>query len=142
MSVFLIIFLVTAFIYSSKKLPFASLKKETSKTSLDMIDQIVIEDKLKSKQWINCDDVRDVISEDNKYYVGCLGGVLIVGHDGKVINQISMADGLGNSTVTSLVKKGDILYTVYSQSKDKLEYVKDALKKIENVIISYSKGNK
>ena len=40
------------------------------------------------------------------------------------------------------VKKGDILYTVYSQSKDKLEYVKDALKKIENVIISYSKGNK
>ncbi len=33
------------------------------------------------------------------------------------------------------VKKGDILYTVYSQSKDKLVYAKDALKKIENIII-------
>ena len=44
--------------------------------------------------------------------------------------------------VNGKVKKGDILYTVYSQSKDKLGYVKDALKKIESVIISYSKGNK
>ena len=37
--------------------------------------------------------------------------------------------------VNGKVKKGDILYTVYSQSKDKLGYVKDALKKIESVII-------
>lgn len=45
-------------------------------------------------QWINCDDVRNVIEENNSLYVACLGGVLIIDTSGSVIDQISMTDGL------------------------------------------------
>jgi len=65
---------------------------------------------IKPSWWINCNDVRDIIEENDRYYVGCLGGVLVVSKDGRVIDQISMANGLGNNTVTSLVKKDNILY--------------------------------
>lgn len=63
------------------------------------------------KHWVNCDDVRDVIEEDDKIYAACLGGVIVVQKDsGKVIDQITRTDGLGSSTTTSLIKKDEKLF--------------------------------
>ncbi|OGD63504.1 hypothetical protein A2160_01035 [Candidatus Beckwithbacteria bacterium RBG_13_42_9] len=63
------------------------------------------------KQWVNCDDVRKVIEDQDKLYVACLGGVLIVNkNSGQVVDQISLTQGLSNSTTTDLVKKGGKLY--------------------------------
>lgn len=64
-----------------------------------------------TRQWINCDDIRDVIEENNTLYVACLGGVLVIDKsNGKVIDQISMTDGLSNAVTNSLAKKDNILY--------------------------------
>ena len=63
------------------------------------------------KQLVNCQDQREIIEEENKLYVACLGGVLVVDkNSGKVLDQISMADGLGNLTATALIKKNNDLY--------------------------------
>ena len=63
------------------------------------------------KTWINCSDVRKIIEEGGKRYVACFGGVLVVDKaTGKVTDQISMVEGLGNYVATDLVKKGDVLY--------------------------------
>ncbi len=51
-------------------------------------------------RWMNCADMRDVIEEKDRLYIACLGGVLVVDKEGKVIDQITMADGLGNQTAT------------------------------------------
>ena len=61
-------------------------------------------------QWINCNDVRDIISEGDTLYVGCYGGVLILNKNGQIQEQITKTSGLGNHTTTSLVKMGDTLY--------------------------------
>ncbi len=63
------------------------------------------------EQWVNCNDVRDVIEDNGKIYAACLGGVIIVEKStGKVIDQLTRSQGLGSNTTTSLVKKGDELY--------------------------------
>ncbi|MBI3984387.1 MAG: hypothetical protein HY344_00380 [Candidatus Levybacteria bacterium] len=62
------------------------------------------------RQWSDCDDVRDVIEEENTIYVACLGGVLILDKKGNVKDTLTMAQGLNSQTVTSLEKEGDILY--------------------------------
>lgn len=65
----------------------------------------------KNQVFVNCDDIRKVIEDGDKYYVACLGGVLVIDtKTGIVTNQISTHNGLGNSTATDLVKKGDKLY--------------------------------
>lgn len=64
-----------------------------------------------AKQWINCDNVRDVIEEGDTLYVGCLGGVLVVNKNtGEVKDELSMTDGLSDVSANSLIKSGDILY--------------------------------
>lgn len=63
------------------------------------------------KQWINYDDVRDIIEEGNELYVACMGGVLIYDKaKNSVSDQITMSKGLGNFTTTSLAKKGNVLF--------------------------------
>jgi len=63
------------------------------------------------KYWINCNDKRQVIEEENLLYIGCLGGVLIIDKTtGEVKDQISMANGMGDVIAESIVKKGDVLY--------------------------------
>lgn len=65
----------------------------------------------KTQQWIDCDDVREVIEDQGRLYLACLGGVLVVdASTKKVVDQISMADGLSDSVTTDLVKKGETLY--------------------------------
>ncbi len=61
-------------------------------------------------QWINCNDVRDIISEGDTLYVACYGGVLILNKNGEIKEQITKTTGLGNHTSTSLVKIDDNLY--------------------------------
>jgi hypothetical protein len=65
---------------------------------------------IKPLQWINCREVEDIIEEDDRYYFGCEGGVLISSKEGKLINQISMHNGLTHHHVTSLLKEEDTLY--------------------------------
>jgi len=65
---------------------------------------------IKPFQWINCREVEDIIEEDDRYYFGCEGGVLISSKEGKLIKQISMHNGLTHHHVTSLLKEEDTLY--------------------------------
>lgn len=63
------------------------------------------------RYFANCDDVREVVEEDNKLFIACLGGVVVVNKDsGEVTDQVALPDGLGNSVATSLVKKGEKLF--------------------------------
>lgn len=67
--------------------------------------------KLTKKQWINCPTVKDIIEEEEKLFLACLGGVLIINKNtGQVLDQITMTQGLGNNITTSLVKKDDELF--------------------------------
>ena len=61
-------------------------------------------------QWINCNDVRDIITEGDTLYVACYGGVLVLNKNGEIKEQITKTTGLGNHTSTSLVKIDDNLY--------------------------------
>lgn len=64
-----------------------------------------------TQSWINCTDIREIIEEDSKLIVACLGGVLITDKkSGEVLDQIGMMDGLGNATATAIEKKGDVVY--------------------------------
>lgn len=79
-------------------------------------EEIVIQEEgevkeIKAKRWISCTDIREVIEEEGKLYVACLGGVLVVEkNSGKVLDQVGMSEGMRSGTATSLVKKGDELY--------------------------------
>lgn len=65
----------------------------------------------KADSYVNCSDIRKVIEEGEKYYVACHGGVVIAdSKTGRVLDQITMAEGLSDYITTDLVKKGDVLY--------------------------------
>ncbi len=57
----------------------------------------------KTKQWIACDEVRKVLFDSDRWYVGCRGGVLVMTPQGKILRQFSQADGISNDIVTDLV---------------------------------------
>lgn len=95
-------------------------------------------------QWTNCNDVRDIIEEENSYYLACLGGVLHISRDGSVIDQITMTDGLGDNVTTSLAKKDNTLYigtqdgiTIYdlATKKAKKVSVPDGLTSGSNIVL-------
>lgn len=68
-------------------------------------------DSPKDQSFVNCDDIRKFVEDEGKLYVSCLGGVLVLDSTtGKVLNQITSADGLSSPTTTDIVKKGNILY--------------------------------
>ena len=56
-----------------------------------------------TRQWISCSDVRRVLTDTDRVYVGCRGGVLITNLQGEVMRQYSQADGLTNDIVTDLL---------------------------------------
>lgn len=63
------------------------------------------------KQWVNCADIRSVVRDGNRLYVGCLGGVLV--YDAathSVIDQLTETGGLSDSSITNMIKKGNSLY--------------------------------
>ena len=115
--VFILVMLTVGIYYLSTRISIRreSLEKPNEdirqETSVPSIDKSSANKELKQTQWVNCDDVRDVIEENNRLYVACNGGVLVVDKtSGKVVDQISMTQGLSNHTTTSLAKKGNILY--------------------------------
>lgn len=56
----------------------------------------------KSAGYINCDDVRDTVSLGGVQYFGCMGGVLGIDKNGKVVSQFDMPGGLPSFTVTGI----------------------------------------
>jgi hypothetical protein len=56
-----------------------------------------------ARQWISCSDVRRVLTDTDRIYVGCRGGVLITNMQGDILRQYSQADGLTNDIVTDLL---------------------------------------
>lgn len=61
--------------------------------------------------FINTDDVRDVVVDGDILWIGTLGGLLKFDRvQNKILATYSMADGLVSNTVFSLEKQGDILW--------------------------------
>lgn len=56
-----------------------------------------------TQQWISCSDIRRVLTDTDRVYIGCRGGVLVTNLQGEVIRQYSQADGLTNDIVTDLL---------------------------------------
>lgn len=56
-----------------------------------------------TRQWISCSDVRRVLTDIDRIYIGCRGGVLVTNLQGEIIRQYSQADGLTNDIVTDLL---------------------------------------
>lgn len=82
-----------------------------NQVGLDLANTLKTSKAISAKQWVNCDDIRDVIEEGDNLYVGCFGGVLIVDKNtGEVKDELSMTDGLSDVSANSLIKSGDILY--------------------------------
>ena len=85
------------------------LGKSISK-SLPVIKKEKIVSRESIKQWPNCSDIRGVVEENDKLYVACLGGLLILDEKSGDLSQLTTTDGINSSTLTSLVKDGDKLY--------------------------------
>lgn len=61
--------------------------------------------------FIGCKEQRDYLKTDDLLYIACDGGVLGVDPtSNKIIETLTMADGLSNEFITSLVKYKDYLY--------------------------------
>lgn len=80
--------------------------------------------------WINCSDSRQVLEDGDKLYVACFGGVLVIDKMGNVVDQLSMVNGLGDSTATSIVKDGNILYVGSQDGVTKYNLISHTGKKI------------
>jgi hypothetical protein len=64
-----------------------------------------------SKSHVGCSDIREVVEENGRYYIACIGGVLVLDkNSGQVLNQITMSKGLSDFVTTGLIKKGNTLY--------------------------------
>ncbi len=105
-----IIFAVTL-LYKNFVQLYKNLPGRTEQTNNSATSPSVSNEKISIQQWINCNDIRNIIEENNTLYVACLGGVLTINEtSGKIIDQISMTQGLGNNVTYSLVKDRNILY--------------------------------
>lgn len=63
-----------------------------------------------AQEWISCSDIRRVLTDTDRVYVGCRGGVLVTNLQGEVLRQYSQADGLTNDIVTDLALVGRRLF--------------------------------
>lgn len=64
-----------------------------------------------TQQWIACNDFRDLFEEENKIYVACTGGVMVIDKStGKILDQITMSNGLYKIYIESIAKIKDDLY--------------------------------
>jgi len=82
------------------------------------------------KYWVNCEDSRQIIAEGDRLYIACNGGVLVMDTSGNVVDQITMPDGLGDSTATSIIKTGDLLYIGSQDGLTKFDLKSRVAKKI------------
>ncbi|MEK9200952.1 MAG: hypothetical protein AAB909_03195 [Patescibacteria group bacterium] len=62
------------------------------------------------KAWSNCSSFYHSIIDNSRNYYACQGGVQVTDKANRVVDQITMADGLSNQYVNSLVKKDNTLY--------------------------------
>ncbi len=93
-----LLFLTLALIITTPRYPRPDQKKSSVITITD------------SREWANCNNIRQSIEYDSKRYLACYGGVLVLDSNNQVVDQITMADGLGNPIVNSLVIKNNRLF--------------------------------
>lgn len=99
---FLALPVIFFFVKSNSSNTTKALNEETQKVSINLPAGL--------QQWQNCDDIREVLEEDDKIYVGCMGGFLVSDKNGNVLESLTMTGGLNDQTVTDFVKDGDVVY--------------------------------
>lgn len=106
------------------------LSEEIAPTPTPTVAQVKL---TKTHRWLNLNDVRQVIEDGNKLYLAVMGGVVVVDKDtGRVLDQITMVDGMRNYTATSMVKKAN---TLYVGTQDGFSIVDLATRQIKNISV-------
>lgn len=92
----------------------AELAQQIARTPLEKLlrppQQEAKETLESARQWISCSDIRRVLTDTDRVYVGCRGGVLVTTLQGDLIKQYSQADGLPNDIITDLQLVGRQLF--------------------------------
>ena len=60
---------------------------------------------------MDCSNIRSVVSDKTKQYIGCLGGLVIKDKNtNEIIKELSTLNGLKDNTITDLILYNDNLY--------------------------------
>lgn len=105
--------------------------------------EVVLEENKAKPLFIGCREQRDWLDVEDKTYIACDGGVVIFNKNTKkIVKYITMADGLSNEFITSLVKYKNNLYigsqdgiTIYNldTNKSKIINTKNGLSNGANI---------